>query len=254
MAMSASSCGLSLYALNANGMVNVGKLSQISNSLNIRKLHIITISETKTSDKVGSKLNLDDYNFFEETGIKMDNHHLYKWGILVGVCKDIQVAQRLQIAASLQGRVVALDLVIGTDSGKGFIHHFVGIYAPWNPGQDTTDTGFWNEVAKMCNDAASSWSIAGNVNATVSTTERASRGSDAKRHYLQFLNKTKGIDLWSEYKPERSRTHDWTCKAHSNRTSSGNIIDRVVTSANFVVDADIEVADKPHDFIQMTDH
>jgi hypothetical protein len=34
----------------------------------------------------------------------------------------------------------------------------------------------------------------------------------------------------------------------------GNIIDRVIVSANCVTEADITVADKPHDFVQMTDH
>lgn len=34
----------------------------------------------------------------------------------------------------------------------------------------------------------------------------------------------------------------------------GNIIDRVVISANCTVEADIAVADKPYDFVQMTDH
>ena len=110
--------GMSFYALNANGMVNAGKLSQISSTIRIRRPHVLTISETKTSDKVGNKLHTDEYNFFEETGIKMDNHHLYKWGVVVGIRKDIQVAQRLQVTKELQGRVVALDLIIGTDAGK----------------------------------------------------------------------------------------------------------------------------------------
>ena len=202
--------GLSFYALNANGMVNIGKLSQISSALNTRRPHILTISETKTSDKVGNKLNLGDYNFFEETGVKMDNHHLYKWGILVGVRKDIQIAQRLPVAKSLEGRVVALDLVIGTKAGKGFVHRFVGVYAPWNPGADSDDKSFWCEVAKICNSAAFSWSLAGDLNATVSATERASGGIDAKKHFLHFLDKTKGVDLWASLRPERSRLHDWT--------------------------------------------
>jgi hypothetical protein len=150
--------------------------------------------------------------------------------------------------------VVALDLVIGTNAGKGFVHRFVGVYAPWNPGSDTSDTSFWCEVTKICNQAAFSWSIAGDLNATISTTERASGGNDARRHFLNFLKRTKVVDLWASLKPDRSRANDWTCKAHSNRTSLGNIIDRVVVSANCVVDADIAVADKSYDFIQMTDH
>jgi hypothetical protein len=95
----------------------------------------------------------------------------------------------LQVVKALEGRVVALDLVIGTDTGKGFVHRFVGVYAPWNPGLENNDAGFWNEVAKICNGAVLSWSLAGDLNATVSTTERASGGLDAKRHSFSFSTK-----------------------------------------------------------------
>jgi hypothetical protein len=181
--------GISLYALNANGMVNLGKMSQISSALKIHRPHILTISEMKTSDKVGNKLDVEDYNFFKETGVKMDNHHLYKWGIVVGVRRDIQVVQQVQVSKTLEGRVVALDLVMGTNTGRGFIHRFIGVYAPWNPGSDTNDTSFWNEVTKICNQAAFSWSIAGDLNATVSTTERASGGNDARRHRIAYAGR-----------------------------------------------------------------
>ena len=206
-----SSSMLSFYALNANGMVHAGKLTQISNVIKIRRPHVVVISETKTHDKVGKNLDTNEYNFFEETGVKMDNHHLYKWGLVVGVRKDIQVAQRLEIMPGLKGRVVALDLVLGTDKGRGFLHRFIGTYAPWNPGTEVNDTGFWSELAKISNTAAHSWSVAGDLNASVSNTERASGGSDARRHFLHFLNATKGIDLWSDLKPQRSWLHDWTC-------------------------------------------
>ena len=168
------------------------------------------------SDKVGKKLNTNDYNFFEETGVKIENHHLYKWGVVIGIRKDIQVAQRLKISAALECQVVALDLVIRTDAGKGFIHRFIGVYAPWNPGLETNKTSFWNEVAKICNEAAHSWSIASDLNATVSLMEQESGGTNARRHFLHYLDRTIGVDLWSNLKPERSRLHNWTCKAHNN--------------------------------------
>jgi hypothetical protein len=88
----------------------------------MRQPHVVVISETKTYDKVGKNLPVEDYNFYEETGIKMDNHHLYKWGMVVGIRKDIQVARRIKITNSLKGRVVAVDVVLGTSKGKGFLH------------------------------------------------------------------------------------------------------------------------------------
>ena len=108
--------------------------------------HVVFLSSLKRkhTTKLGRKLNTTDYyNVFEETGIQKwtTNHHLYKWGIqvVVGIQKDhIEVAQRLDqldLPLSLKGRVVALDLVLGTNTkGKGFLHCFiVGTYAPWNP-------------------------------------------------------------------------------------------------------------------------
>ena len=253
-ATTVGSSALSVYALNANGMVHAGKVSQIGSAIKMRRPHILVISETKTYDKVGKNLDAKDYNFMEETGVKMDNHHLYKWGIVVGIRKDIQIAQRLVLPTILKGRVVALDLVLGTNKGKGFLHRFIGTYAPWNPGAETGSSGFWQEMAKLCNGAAFSWSIAGDLNATVSNTERASGGTDARRQFLQFLQTTHGIDLWSELKPDRSRLQDWTCRAHNNRGLAGNIIDRVVVSANCAIEADIAIADKSYDYVQMTDH
>ena len=245
---------LSVYALNVNGMVHVGKMSQISNAIKTQLPHILVISETKTYDKAGKNLDTMDYNFFEETGVKMDNHHLYKWGIVVGIRKDIQVAQRLDLPMSLKGRVVALDLVLGTNRGKGFFHRFLRTYAPWNPGTDTGPSTFWHEITKLCNGASLSWLMAGDLNSMVSDSERASGGADARRQFLQFLQSTHAVDLWSELNPDRSRLQDWTCRAHNNRGLTGNIIDQVVVSNNCVVEADIAVADRPYDYIQMTDH
>lgn len=105
---------------------------------------ILVISETKTHDKVGEEIKYNGLlqRLWRDWHSKWTtNHHLYKWGIqvVVGIQKDhIEVAQRLDqldLPLSLKGRVVALDLVLGTNTkGKGFLHCFiVGTYAPWNP-------------------------------------------------------------------------------------------------------------------------
>ena len=57
---------MSVYALNVNGMVHVGKMSQISNAIKTQLPHILVISETKTYDKAGKNLDTMDYNFFED--------------------------------------------------------------------------------------------------------------------------------------------------------------------------------------------
>ncbi|KAF5312013.1 hypothetical protein D9619_003843 [Psilocybe cf. subviscida] len=244
---------LSIFALNANGMVHAGKLSYINSAIKARRPHIVVLTESKTYDKVGKNLPYDDYNFFEETGVKMDNHHLYKWGVVVGIRRDIQVAQRLVIPSTLKGRAVGVDIVVTTEQGKGFLHRFIGAYAPWNPGTPGNENTFWKEIAIICNSSPFSWSLAGDLNATVSNTERASGGADARSQFLRFLEITEGRDLWSD-RPERNRARDWTCRAHNAQGDTGNIIDRVVVSKIGIKDSEIAVADKSFDFVPMTDH
>jgi len=84
---------LSVYALNANRLVHPGKIAHINSVIKVRRPHLFVISKTKTNSKMGGKLLRDDYNIFEETGVKTKNHHLYKWGIMVGVHKDLQILQ-----------------------------------------------------------------------------------------------------------------------------------------------------------------
>jgi hypothetical protein len=140
---------LSIYALNTNGFVSPTKIHHVNNVIHSRRPHIFVISETKTSAKMGSKLSSIGYNVYEETGIRCMNHHISKWGIIVGIRSDIQIYQPVGIThASLNGRVVAIDIVLGTTTGKGFIHRIIGAYAPWNPGVDDGDC--WTQVAKIC--------------------------------------------------------------------------------------------------------
>ena len=181
----------------------------------------------------------------------IDNHHLYKWGLIVGIRKDLQITQRLSLShAALLGRVIAVDFVIGTSHGRGFVHRFIGAYAPWNPGGANSE--FWNQVTDICRKSQHSWTLAGDVNATVSNLKRASGGQDAKRHYLQFLQLSSAQDLWMLH-PERSRDRDWTCRSRGS-SNGGNIIDRVATSIAGFHDAEIHVADRSTDYVPMTDH
>ena len=107
------------------------------------------ISETKTSAKMGSRLSSLGYNIYEETGVRCTNHHISKWGIIVGVHSDIQVSQPVNIShASLNGHVVAVNIILGTTAGRGFSHRIIGAYAPWNLGVEDGD--FWAQIARVC--------------------------------------------------------------------------------------------------------
>jgi hypothetical protein len=104
VAMSTHAHTLSIYALNANGFVSPLKIHHVSNVIHSRRPHIFVISETKTSAKMGTKLFTLRYNVYEETGIHCTNHHISKWGVIVGVRNDIQVSQPVGIShVSLSG-------------------------------------------------------------------------------------------------------------------------------------------------------
>ena len=148
----------------------------------------------------------------------------------------------------LVGQLVAVDVVLGMSSGKGFVHRIIGTYAPWNPGIDYDK--FWTQVAKVCHGSQHWWSLAGDLNATLSSVERLSGGTDARRLFTRFLQEDNGLDLW-ENKVDRNWERNWTCRAHGSSTG-GNIIDCVVMSYADLLDGEIYVAEK--DFIPRTDH
>ncbi|KAJ6521363.1 hypothetical protein DFH09DRAFT_1331236 [Mycena vulgaris] len=147
-----------MYALNANGLVNSAKLHHINTVIKARNPHTFILSESKTNTKTGPNLPNDDYNIFEEPGVQAENHHLYKWGMVLGVCRCIQVAQRVQItAAALRGRVVPVNVVLQTNNGQDFFHRIIGAYALWDLGLPTT-CDFWPELTKLCQSTKTSWS------------------------------------------------------------------------------------------------
>ena len=243
---------LSLYALNTNGFVHPMKIDATNNAISHRNPDILVITETKTNSARSQKLS-NDYQYFEEHGIPVSGHHLYKWGVILGIKKGITVSQRVPIShRSLVGRLIAVDIVIPLDSGSGFIHRVIAAYAPWDVTDSSDTANFWADATKVCNTAPHSWTLLGDLNATVTQAERKSGGTDARSHFNSFLRHSNGVDLWSNY-PERSRLTDWTCKPRL-AIDGGSIIDRIVTSAGHFLDSEIFVADAHNDFVPMTDH
>jgi hypothetical protein len=255
VAIPTSESSLSLFALNTNGFVHPMKIDATNRAISHRNPDIVVISETKTNSIASSKMSYDSYQFFEERGTPVTGHHLYKWGIILGIKKGITVSQRITINhPALIGRLIVVDIVIPLDTGQGFTHRILAVYAPWDV-HDTTETAaFWSEVTKLCLNTPSSWTLLGDLNATVTQAERKTGGTDARIHFNNFLRQSNGFDLWSAY-PERSRLVDWTCRPRSSAsTDGGSIIDRIVTSSSCFLDSEIKVADGYHDFVPMTDH
>jgi Reverse transcriptase (RNA-dependent DNA polymerase) len=252
-AATSPAAALSFFALNTNGFVHPTKIDATNRAISHRSPDIFVITETKTNSSCTSKMDVSEYQMFEERGTAVTGHHLYKWGAILGIKKSISVSQRVPIShPALKGRLIAADIVIPLESGMGFTHRIIAAYAPWNVSDSSDTAAFWSETAKFCNSTHHHWTLLGDLNATVTQAERRSGGSDARTHYLNFLRQAKGFDLWSNY-PERSRMSDWTCKPRLS-TDGGSIIDRIVTSSLSFLDTEIYVADGFLDFVPMTDH
>ena len=132
-ASSTPAASLSFYAINTNGFVHPTKIDATNRAISHRNPDIFVVTETKTNSSCSSKMNVSEYQLFEERGTPTTGHHLYKWGAILGIKKSIAVSQRLQIShPSLKGRIIAVDVIIPLESGIGFTHRIIAAYAPWN--------------------------------------------------------------------------------------------------------------------------
>ncbi|KAF8231800.1 hypothetical protein L208DRAFT_1275150, partial [Tricholoma matsutake] len=161
-----------------------------------------------------------------------------KWVVLVAVCRFGFNVQCVSTPPPLDGQVVALDLTIPLTTGQAFTHHFIGIYAPWDPGIPTDDNNiFWPSLTQLCVSTMTSWSLAGDCNATLFSTESTATPyciTTAQLAYNNFLHQTSSIDHWSMI-PDHCVQSDFTYSQHSTRGSSGiqfrqTIIDRAASS------------------------
>ena len=203
---------LSVYALNANGLVQPVKLNDINSAIKMRNPQAFVLGETKTKSKLSSSLPFKDYDIYEESGEQDQTHHPVKWGIVVGIRKDIQIAQRVENKhLSLKGRVIALDLVLPTSDGRCIPHRLIGAYAPWNPGDEGVSRSFWADLADLCNLTPHAWSLAGDLNATTVNgwaqvyelvIRRLFLGNLAPRHHsvtIYAVRKNKPAQLGPEF-------------------------------------------------------
>ncbi|KAJ6566380.1 hypothetical protein B0H19DRAFT_1257606 [Mycena capillaripes] len=249
--VTAATSPFTIYALNTNGFVQSTKVYHVNAAIKAQNPHAFVLSESKTNTRTSQTLP-DDYNVFEEPGVRTENHHLYKWGIILGIRKNLQVAQRVAIVnATLRGRVVAVDIVLPTNDGRGFLHRIIGAYAPWDPGSPE-GRRFWTTLTTFVNTTTTSWSMAGDLNTSASAIDRPSDSARDRAPLLTFLNAVNGHDIWRNH-PDRTRDNDWTSGATANSTT-GNIIDRVVTSTRQYIDADISTLDRHQSFVPHTTH
>ncbi|KAF9070995.1 hypothetical protein BDP27DRAFT_1419525 [Rhodocollybia butyracea] len=189
----------SIYSLNANGLGHAVKLQHINTAIRSAKPHVFILNESKTKASIIKDLPHNDYEILEECTVKCQgNSHLYKWGTVLGIRNDLQVQNRVSISdPALLGRVLAADIAIQMSNGQAFNHRIIGVYAPLDPGSPDS-LNFWPTLTNFIQTSnVDSWSLAGDLNATINSNERASGGADARAQYLKFLSDTNTIDLWS---------------------------------------------------------
>ncbi|KAF8226584.1 hypothetical protein L208DRAFT_1301176 [Tricholoma matsutake] len=116
---------LSVCALNANGLMSPVKLAFIAPLLMKLAPHFFALSETKTQMNAASNLHISNYEVFEEKAVPCVASHLVKWGIILGVQKDLQIVAHVPLNhAPIIGHVVAIDVVVPSlsSSSTSFIH------------------------------------------------------------------------------------------------------------------------------------
>ncbi|KAG6876098.1 hypothetical protein C0993_005552 [Termitomyces sp. T159_Od127] len=119
----------SVCALNANGLVSPIKLAHVGAMLTKLIPHFFALSETKTRSSTGSRLPLSNYEIFEELGVQCSSLPLAKWGIVLGIRKDIQVVARVPLSGiSLCGQVVAVDVIIPLPAGALVPHRVFAVF------------------------------------------------------------------------------------------------------------------------------
>ncbi|KAK0436639.1 uncharacterized protein EV420DRAFT_1652460 [Desarmillaria tabescens] len=240
-------------SVNANGFANVMKHSAFSNIVSAHCLHAWLIAETKSQSSVHLCINIPDYKVFESPGVKADRT-TSKWGVALGVTASLH-SQMVLLPPQLAGRAVCIDVIIPSDSGRGFPHHLVGVYAPYNPGgaPNLHDTlhDFWDHIYHLCATAQHSWQVIGDFNATLMSSEvmgEATGNNHACTAYCHFLQQSHGIDT-CEIQNDNDAHHVFTLNAYNG--SCWSIIDHCVHSAHGI---DISVISTPQSFMPGTDH
>ncbi|KAF5385930.1 hypothetical protein D9615_002408 [Tricholomella constricta] len=231
------------------------KIAAIESLSRSSRPHALVIGETKSTHRVSSRIRLRDYTVHENPGRPSNNSRHGKWGVLLAVHRGISCGQPLPLPSCLNGRAIALDVIIPTANNRGFPHRIVGIYAPWDPGVDPDASNFWPSIADICNSSPFSWSLHGDFNATLSFDESSASSrhvSPSRAAYSSFLNNTGGMDLWRTIPDRRAATH-YTFQGPTSTESqvTKSIIDRSASSRRGVLSGTIDILKH---FIPCTDH
>lgn len=124
---------LSAFSLNANSVCDVMKCDSILTAISSLHPHMWVLSETKSFHTVAHCIHTPKHNLWEMPGVPTALQHVAKWGVIVSVRRSVPV-QCVPTSNALDGRVIALDLLLPTDAGSTVPLRLITVYAPWDPG------------------------------------------------------------------------------------------------------------------------
>ncbi|KAK1216050.1 hypothetical protein PQX77_021327 [Marasmius sp. AFHP31] len=220
-----ASLPIQMTSLNADGLSEIMKVTSLANFINTQQPHIWVVNETKSVKPTASRLSTPGYQTFESQGVPTSARSA-KWGVIL------------------------VDAVIPTANGHGFPHRVIGLYAPFDPGPNNSYLStFWDHISSLCEGASYSWSIIGDINATLSPDESSGstdRNNPNQMFLNRFLERVQGIDIWTRQGDADTR-YVSTCSTHSGCS----IIDRAIHSSVGILESSITV---PKVFIPATSH
>ena len=237
---------LHTISLNANGLADPMKTTAIWGMEHFSQPHAFVIGETKNSEPISSWLGLKEYELHENPGQPLHPRNKGKWGVIVGIQCGMFNVQLVSTQETLQGRAVSLDLTIPTDNKLDFHHCLIGVYALWYPGGQNDDEHlFWPEITHLANSATFSWSLHGDLNATLLASESSSTSlniSSSHIAYSHFLNSTDRIDLWRT-QAECDVYQHYTHHTQQNTTNLTHVTCSIIVRGLSTVIQKVEILD-----------
>ncbi|KAF8332739.1 uncharacterized protein EI90DRAFT_3122473 [Cantharellus anzutake] len=188
--------GFSVLSANLNGFGNAYKLSLASLAVQTHRPSAFVMNETKSTNPCAHLLDVPEYVLYESVGVP-SGPRTGKWGIVLGIRRGIQIMRQIEAPLHLQGRLVAIDIVVPLGNSRPFCLWLIGLYAPWDSG-GLQAAGFWASVAEVASAQPSPNGsiLVGDCNVTLRPCEHSTHVTPDATHYRNFLHSTGANDLW----------------------------------------------------------
>ncbi|KAG6817141.1 hypothetical protein H0H93_007458, partial [Arthromyces matolae] len=165
-----------VLSLNMNGFANVAKIDAATRMIQREQPSAFVLQETKSSIPASKQLYLPQYQLFDSPGRSTGHRNQGKWGVIMGIRKNLCTISKVSTPNNLSGRAIVADMLLPTASGTATPHRLIGLYAPWEPGGEEGDAvnTFWTTVIELCLDAPAGFTIIGDLNVVIAAIETSS--------------------------------------------------------------------------------